>query len=396
MTQDKDQGPIRLVPLVSAGEGVDDRQVNDRLLALCIERSVQGFVRVPRGHVAVVYSHVIKKPGRTLFGPGRTVVTYKSGPAIDRQIIYLGLDNADIRELRDSGEAVIDAFVNDGLASWNKGLFPWPIKYCVIQRDLPNPFVAGGGMFREPLTEGVVYPVVQNVRLKDVLVTAEVADELRGYLNPEIPDKWGHKVEAPSVFRVYQCSQRDYDSEAIQIELLKDQSGVFTKAGAEAVAMIIKQDVRGNAVKGIAVEKITNNEVGKVYSDASLSKRMSLLLLATDCWIHDRALRDQVKTGSVNKRAELELARKDPKPRPSRITQLEKELLQLELAERESIRGRLYMPSGLDAYLEELGFSKNQAKHLKRIITENKTTGRHASTERSVASGSAGGKARRK
>lgn len=395
MTQDKDQGPIRLVPLVSAGEGVDDREVNDRLLALCIERSVQGFVRVPRGHVAVVYSHVIKKPGRTLFGPGRTVVTYKSGPAIDRQIIYLGLDNADIRELRDSGEAVIDAFVNDGLASWSKGLFPWPIKYCVIQRDLPNPFVAGGGMFREPLTEGVVYPVVQNVRLKDVLVTAEVADELRGCLNPEIPDKWGHKVEAPRVFRVYQCSQGVYDLKAIQKDLLKD-SEAFTKAGAEAVARIIKQDVRDNAETLLAVQKITNNEVGKDYSDPSLSKRMSLLLLATDCWIHDRALLDKAKTGSVNKRTELELARKDPKPRPSRIRQLEKELLQLELTERESIRGRLYMPSGLDAYLEELGFSKNQTKHLKRIITENKTTGRHAITERSIASGSAGGERRRK
>ncbi|GAB3750072.1 hypothetical protein [Lysobacter olei] len=396
MTQDKDQGPIRLVPLVSAGEGVDDREVNDRLLALCIERSVHGFARVPPGHVAVVYEHVNKQSERALFEPERTVITYKSGPAIDRQVKYVGLDKADLREVRDSGEAVIEAFINDGFASWNAGLFPWPIKYCVIQRDRHNPFVAGSRMLRERLLEGLVYPVVQNIRLKDVLVTAEDGAALRSLLQSEVPDKWGHKVEAPSVFRVYQCSQREYDSEAIQIELLKDQSGVFTKAGAEASAMIIKQDVRGNAVKGIAVKKITNNEVGKDYSDASLSKRMSLLLLATDCWIHDRALRDQAKTGSVNKRAELEVARKDPKTRPSRITQLEKELLQLEMAERESIRGRLYMPSGLDAYLEELGFRKNQVKHLRRIITGEKATGRHASTERSVAPGSAGGKARRK
>src|SRR5690606_16467822 len=92
-------------------------------------------------------------------------------------------------------------------------------------------------------------------------------------------------------------SQDPYDLDGVMKALIdEDPEGFFNRAIATTTARIMKIDVRPSAEREIAVGKIADNEMGKDYSDPTLSKRMSLLLLATDCWIHDEALRAKMET----------------------------------------------------------------------------------------------------
>lgn len=189
-------------------------------------------------------------------------------------------------------------------------------------------------------------------------------------------------------------SQDPYDFEGVTRGLIdEDAEGVFNRAIATTVARIMKMDVRPNAEQGIAVEKIANNEMGKDYSDPMLSKRMSLVLLATDCWIHDEALCAEmdarlapVRAEVANERELLELKQRD---------ELDQRAFRSVQLERSALQPRLRMPSGLRDYLKGLGFRDNQVGHLYHVITGTKTGGRHVQTEKDAAAARDSAKARR-
>lgn len=388
MTQKTKAGPIRLVPLLSVVDDLEEiGSACGKVLDLCIEKSIKSYINLLPGRVAVVYGLVKKEPSRSLFRKGKPDVVFKRSPVIYRHISWVALDMADLQDVRDSGAATVESFLHGGLESGKDGLYPAPFEYCVIQKYHPNPFNVDRGHRPERLLEGQVYPLSQAINLKDVLVTAEDAQELRLLLGVKtLEDKWGHRDIAPSVYLVYDASQDAYDLDSVRDKIIaKDERGVFSRAIATTAARIIKVDVRDNAERELAIAKISSNETGKDYADPSLSKRMSLLLLATDCWIHDRQCQSDMEERVRPRREAFNREWADPMTTKDRREKLTSEMAAFESAEREALKIDLYMPSGLDAYLRALHFKSSQVEHLTRIITANKTGGRHVTTEKAAA-----------
>lgn len=194
-----------------------------------------------------------------------------------------------------------------------------------------------------------------------------------------------HRLEAPHVYRLYSLSQEAYDEGEIVRRLIEgDESGVFTKAVATTAARILKVGVRGHVEQELNLSAISDNVLKKDYSDASLSKRMSLLLLATDCWLHDQALIDELEKELDPQRMAVERAREE-RAGTDDLKEMEEKFALASMKMRNDLSPRLHMPSGLRKYLEELGFSGNQALHLERIIEGEKVGGVHARTRRSAA-----------
>ena len=174
-------------------------------------------------------------------------------------------------------------------------------------------------------------------------------------------------------------------SEIVSRLIADDESGVFTQTIATAAARILNIDVGEHALERMKFDAIRENEVKKDYSDPSLSKRMSLVLLATDCWLHDQALREESEKLLQAKVVAVELARKK-KPGSAELKRLETELADATFAKERELSSMRYMRSGLRKYLEELGFSGNQASQLERIIVGKKVGGVHVRTQKRIAS----------
>lgn len=381
---------VRLLPLVDAFadvEGLLDvgpQGVPALLLSLCLEAAIRAYFPVPEGMVAVSYKNVIRDRGRMPFGPGNGEIAYKHTPLADRKIKYLGLNESHLRGVRDAGYTDIEGFQDGGLIVVKEGLLPVSVDYGVIRKDVvPHSHGALFGMYS--LREWEVNPIPVSLRATDVFVSVQDVTTLRALIGERhVHDKWGHREAAPSVFLAYRMSQDPYDFEGVRKALIdEDPEGFFNRAIATTMARIMKMDVRPNAEQGIAVEKIANNEMGKDYSDPTLSKRMSLLLLATDCWIHDEALRARTEAllGPIREEARK---KRESLPQKQR-DELDKRVYQTEHLERSELQEQLRMPSGLRDYLRSLGFSANQADHLYHVITRTQTGRRHLQTERDAA-----------
>lgn len=391
---------VRLSPLLEACVDFDgllevgSREVADLLLSLCLERSIRAYFRVPEGLVAVTYRHVTRDSGRMLLGPGRGEIAYKHGPMANRSIKYLGLNKVDVQAVRDAGYTTIASFQNDGLTVVEEGLHPISVEYSVIRKDVvPYSHPVLLGMYS--LREREVDPITVSLRVTDVLVSIQDVATLRHLIGKRhVDDKWGHREAAPSVFLAYRLSQDPYDFDGVMKGLIdEDPEGFFNRAIATTMARIMKIDVRPGAERGIVVGKIADNEMGKDYSDPTLSKRMSLLLLATDCWIHDEALRAKMETRLAPIREQAAKTR-ESLPQKQRDA-LDARVYQAEHSERAELQEQLRMPSGLRDYLMSLGFSANQADHLYYVITRTQTGRRHLQTERDAAAARGPTKARR-
>ena len=111
---------------------------------------------------------------------------------------------------------------------------------------------------------------------------------------------------------------------------------------------------------------------------------MSLLLLATDCWINDQPLVED-----FNRRMELERNAVDERRKSgliqAELVGFERQLVELESRELLALRPRLMMPFGIVKYLQELGLRPNQVDHLRRIIEGKKVGGIHVGTIKSAA-----------
>lgn len=392
---------VRLLELLEVSADVDGlldaapQDVAALLLSLCLEKSIRAYCRVPEGLVAVSYGAVTRDGGRMLFGPGIGLIAYKHEPMAYRNIRYLGLGRAQLQDIRDSGFATVKGFENDGLTVVGGGLLPVQVEYGVIRKDVSSGsrIMPAFGMYS--LQEREVNPITVSIRATDVFVSVQDAAMLRSSIGKShVQDKWGHREAAPSVFLAYRVSQDPYDFEGMANTLIdEDPGGFFNRAIATTVARIMKIDVRSNAEHGILVEKISNNEMGKDYSDPKLSRRMSLMLLATDCWIHDEALHAEmdsrlapIREEAAKERELLSQVQRD---------ELDQRVFNADQLERSALQAQLRMPSGLRDYLEDLGFTANQADHLYHVITRTKTGGRHVKTQKGAAAARNRTKARR-
>jgi hypothetical protein len=394
MTSQSTPGPVQLEPLRDVIETLEGEYSGHKLLSHCIDQNIQTYFPVPPGQVVAVFPYAVKQSRRSLFHVEKPYVEVLGQADIDRRVKLVVLDGLDLRDIRDKGEVALTEFLCGGLVAGGSGLIYFPFEYAVMRKDSPTFFGERHAVGSERLFRGQVHAVKQDVRLADLFVGVDDGQKLRKLFGPkEVKDRWDHKGLAPSIFRIYSATQRPYDADAIRDELLaNDDKGVFILASATAAASIIKVDVQEKAVKGFAVHKISDNEVGKDYADPSLSKRMSLLLLATDCWIHDRQCQDEMEARVVPIRDAFVQKREDPNLNDEEREELDIEMARVDFAEQAALKEKLYMPNGLAKYLEVLGFSSNQAGHLVRIITENKEGGVHAETTRKVAARRKSGK----
>ena len=374
---------LRLIPLLSAAPAsLPEKDASISLIQICIEKSIEAYVRVPPGLEVVSYAHVIKETRPGLSGVSNHRPRLKLHPEVSHQISLLRLDASDLLQLRDTGEAEIEEFMNGGLVSHEAGLVPVSLKYGVLQKVSPLAHSAGGVRQRPVrVLEGQVYPRRVRIQIEDVLVSTSDEAALRTLVGAaSVTDKWGHAESAPSVFLAYQISQEPYDFETAKTALVnRDKHDVYIDAIAETVARLMKVGVRPIAERGFALGYIAKNPLGKDYSDPALSKRMSLLLLATDCWIHDSRLQTE---SDDRLRPIRDAAAPDPRKHLTDLAAARKRLQKAGIEEGEKLKNTLYMPAGLRAFLEQLGFSGSQADQLSRIITHSKPGGRHVATEK--------------
>lgn len=383
MVQEETQAPIRLQPLIDVVEDAERGEIR-KLLDFCIEEDIPAYTAVPAGHVAVLYRYVVMQELRSLFATEKPAVIHPGRPMVDRSIKYLQLDPSDLRALRDGGIVKVEGFHHGGLGGGRNGLFPTPFKYCAIRKDAPNPFISPG--VPEALLPKQVYPVATEIRLADVLLTLQDAKAARQSVLA-VEDKWGHELAAPSVFLAYRAAHLDYHFENAKTWLIDhDKNNVFTATIAKTIAFLLNPDVRRDAQEGLALEKIENNETGNNYADPRLSARMSLLLLATDCWIHDTALDVEIERRIGAERDRVSEVRSDPRLSAKQREMIDEKMVEFDYSQRKLSGQKKYMKRGLDKYLEKLGFNakSNQVRHLVNVIT-NKKSPRHASTKRNAA-----------
>ena len=373
---------IRLERLADVAQCVSQEVADHTLLNLCLSKHLRVYFPVRAGHVVAVYENAAVER-RVNFPSAMPVVLHHGRATIRHEIRWICVDENSIKQIRDANIVVLEGHFEGGLVQTQDGYLYCQLDYCVIRRDLPTLLSPYPEFRPQTLTEGVVFPTKQEIRFSDLSVSRDDADLLRKAVGPsEIDDKWGHKQSAPNIYRLYTLSQEPYNEAEFARRLIaSDDSGVFIQAIAKTAARILKKDVRTHAEERLCIAKISDNEMGRDYSDTTLSKRMSLLLLATDCWLHDKALLEEAAQTLQSIRNSVKRARETQAgTRELRI--LETQLVEAEMDGRSQLLSRLLMPNGLVPYLEGLGFSSNQATQLARVIKGQKVGGVHPQTKK--------------
>lgn len=376
---------MRLEPLSEVAKCVSNEDACDALLSLCLSKQLRVYFPVPAGHVVAVYENALVEH-RVGLSSARPAVRYRGRASIRHEVKWISLDESSLRQIRDANFVVLEEHFKGGLVEASDGYFYKSLDYCVIRRDSPAS-VPSFPVFRpEVLNEAVVFPTKHEIRFSDLSVSREDGALLRKDAGPrEVYDKWAHNQSAPNVYRMYALSQEPYNETEFAKRLVAmDDAGVFTKAIATTAARILNKDVRAHAEEGLLTAKISDNAMGKDYSDPSLSKRMSLLLLATDCWLRDKVLIEEEEQFLQRPRDEIAKAR-ESQAGSDALREMEKELAAAHMVVRNRLASRLFMPDGLEPYLEDLGFRSNQAAQMARVIKGQKVGGIHSQTKKASA-----------
>ena len=373
---------IRLESLEEIAKAAPQGDANSQLLILCLQGAVRVYFQIPTGHVAAVFQNSLIDLREHQVG-ARPIVEYPGQAYVEHAIKWIAVDPADLKHIRDTGLAIVELHVSGGLLQRDDGLVFRSFEHCVICKDSPASSYLPRDPWPQKLTRGLEFPTKHTIKFADLFVSTEDGAALKVAIEPKgVTDKWGHETAAPNVFRLYQLSQQPYNSGEVETLLIEgDTSGVFIKAVAEAASRILKIDVRRNAEKGFKVEMISDNPMKKDYSDPRLSKRMSLLLLATDCWIHDQELHNETeKQLEPERRSVKEVSEK--LAGSEKLKELELLLAHKEMIAKSRLSQKLHMPAGLEKYLRSLGFSSNQANHFVRIIKGSAIGGVHVATRK--------------
>ena len=380
--------PLRLESLLEIAQGANSENAEQDLLGVCIEKSVRVYFPVPPNHVVAVHEYALVDSRSTQPG-ARPILAYPGRIFVNHAIRWLAISNVDLKCILDAGVATVACHLNGGLVDWYGSLIFRSFDYCVIRRDSPDLLSSPQDLKPVRLPRDCVFPTEQEIRFKNLFVSRNDGADLRKAIAPkEVPDKWNHKVSAPNVFQMYALAHQSYDQVTIVHKLIADDKlGVFSVAVANTAGRILNVGVGKHAEAGLKVEKISSNEMNTDYSDPSLSKRMSLVLLATDCWIHDRELIMRMELELEPQRSAVQQALSSQKAAGTENLKMQKtRFAEIEMKARSELKPKLYMQGGLDKYLQDLGFSSNQALHLDRIIKGAPVGGIHVQTKKKAAS----------
>ena len=299
---------IHPTPLLDAVEGIKNAEA--RLIDGCISQGIFAYVAIPQEMAALTlgvpgYSGVVTDLADDELGEdgSRILVDYSfvDSLIIDLRLRFVQLAVSDLRLLRDGGEVKNSEFTNGGLmpaeisddkllSAEKRGYELKAFDRCRIVRHTKSsdPFDESNG------------PVELMIKLGDLLVDRTDVSRIRGGILAalEVEDRWGHRDEAPVVHLIYRAAQhfadKEYTFEAAKDWLQgNDLKGYFKKKSKALnyAAWLINRDSNKKSVERentLALKKITENEMGRDYTETIASSRLSLLHLATDCWIRDK------------------------------------------------------------------------------------------------------------
>jgi hypothetical protein len=351
---------ITLISLLDVAPDLQDASdLELSLLQLCVTRRLPVFVAVPSGAVAITYDWVKEnKSAMVIIGEdanGQPVKApigsvYPIKPVANTCLDYVALDTGDLARIRDASLVVKDWFAfgleKSSSAGYDRTNCGQICLYRISRFDLRAKY---------PIDSAdAVRKIAVTVRFRDLFVEAGEVPGIIGELS-SVVDRWGHREAAPSVFLIYRAAHlfagSKYDFDTVRGWLVSnDRHKVFKDKIARFAAWLIKPNAVIKSKKRkpprLARERIANNPMGRNYAEQVASDRLSLLLLATDCWLHDR---------------------KHPDAEP------------------------MLPQAGLDALLYEMGFEASvnnpkecQVEYLRRVI-ENIPSSRHAATEKNAA-----------
>ncbi|MGH8075227.1 MAG: hypothetical protein ACREO4_14350 [Lysobacter sp.] len=328
--------PICPARLLDAPKGI--KQPERALLDACIAHGVSVYVRVPSkvqvhilGHDAFKGGPCIDIDNDPFDDTSRILIDYSfagSGVIVDARMKFLRLAKADLILLRDQGQVTLRQFESGGLiwrdrrpATGSKQRLSvdsrarlramrrrldgyvdqckFDDEYELVNFDLGRlgnsqstgpADLLGNSTVEAKLTvkTGNLYFDVDDIpKVRDLVVA-----RLR------VEDRWGHRVDAPAVYLIYQAakhfSDREYTFAAAKTWLSEnDTQGYFSKMSKalDYAAQLINRNPRKKSADNgdkLQLDRIIKNETGNDYTEIFASNRLSLLLLATDAWLHDK------------------------------------------------------------------------------------------------------------
>lgn len=289
---------IEPTALIDAAEGIAD--VDAKLLNACIKREVQVYVRVPQGFVATTlgiagYTGVLldSSDDEQEDDGSRIVLDYTSVGAqvADYRMEYIRLAASDLELLREKKEATLAEFSCGGLIpQYGPG-------YAFVEFE--DCRIAHRGSTTDPFNDSRP-PVALTIDVSKLFVDLESLPQIRQLVQAElrVEDRWGHREDAPAVHLIYRAAQHfateKYTFKAAKAWLCEnDTKGLFegkSKALDYAARLINRSPTKKSVESGTVLElnKISRNVMNRDYREPVASNRLSLLHLATDCWVHDR------------------------------------------------------------------------------------------------------------
>lgn len=326
--------PICPARLLDALKGI--KQFERALLDVCIAQDVSVYVRIPSKIQVHIFGHDDFKVGPCVDidndpfeDTSKILIDYSfaGGVVVDARMKFLRLAEADLVLLRDHGQVNLRQFESGGLIWRNRRPSPGgeprtPIdsearlrilrrrqdgysgQYSFIDEYGLIDFRLGNLVYSQPPEPNVISDRTRDATLRvrsgnlyfDVGDISKMRDRVAARLRVE--DRWGHRVDAPVVYLIYQAAKyfadKKYTAAAAKAWLSEnDTQGFFSKMSKalDYAGQLINRNPNKKSVEGgdkLKLNKIMRNETGNDYTESFGSNRLSLLLLATDVWLHDK------------------------------------------------------------------------------------------------------------
>lgn len=300
------QKTIDPAPLVEAVSGINN--AGNRAIIACVSLGIPVYVRVPSEVMLRVRG--IKSPeesnGEWSADSFEDVdqkfdLALSQGDELVSEIRLVRVPASDLSALSDGRTPRRGVFKNCGLVRtpigpisledledfWNQR-----DRYCLVEFDTCR-VVRPQGAFLVPDDIAIEAEKL----LIDIRDIERVREKVLATLDKE--DPWGHRVEAPVVFLIYRAAcyfaDKKFTAKNVEQWLVEQdkETGYFEKKSKalEYAAQLINRNPRKKQVEmhpTLTLGMLDNAKTGRSYIDDVASNRLRLLLLATDCWIHDK------------------------------------------------------------------------------------------------------------
>ena len=302
-----------LVKLIEDDSGFSPDR--DRMLPTCLQLGIKAYVQIPE-NLTVVSRGIAVDPERGLAPEPGGMPALIGHP----ECRYISVEQSQLVRLVSIGAIKCTDFRSELLLATSDGLLRrLPLISYLVRKSAMQAFETLGTtsfasegsevdswdqiFFQtDGVQEGIEelsHPQEVTIYIKDLYLFPCDAERVREQVatSAATEDPWGHRRNAPAVALVYRAakhfSQSEYSFSAVDRWIREhDIYGVFQgkSKSREYAARLINRTPKIGSVESddlLDVEKIQANELGRDYRDPVCSKRLSLLLLATDVWLEE-------------------------------------------------------------------------------------------------------------